>query len=181
MEENRLRIPVREMTPELMETMEKEGLIFRICPNRYDMETPCGNTWFQELYRGEEGYGPHKIIAITVNREKFPGFGTHPDMEEFWLIGNQESIPMYLLVARMQREVFERKVKEKSLTPEDFYLLKTKFNDPQVSFFVMRKGIPHGEGVFDEGGPLPSFYVTESRDLPLDLCDMGLYEVEPLR
>lgn len=178
MEKIRLEIPVREMTPEVMETMEREGLITRLCPNRHDIETPPGNTWFQELYQGEEGFGPHKIIAITVNRENFPGFGTHPDMEEFWLIGNNESKTMYLLTARMQRREFEEKVKEKNLKPEDFYLLKCKFNDPQVSFFVMNKGIPHGEGLMGGEGPLPSFYVTESRDLPLDLCDWGDYVIE---
>lgn len=177
MGKNSLKIPVREMTPEIMDAMEREGLIIRLFPGHHDIETPPGNTWFQELYQGEEGYGPHKIIAITVNRENFPGFGTHPDMEEFWLIGDNSSRPMYLLVARMLRPEFEKKVAEKKLTPEDFYLLRCRYNDPQVSFFVMKKGVPHGEGLLGGEGTLPSFYVTESRDLPLDLCEFGDYEI----
>ena len=44
----------------------------------------------------------------------------------------------------------------------------------------MKKEIPHGEGIFDKEGICPSFYVTESRHLSLDLCDMGDYEVEPV-
>ena len=174
-----MKLLVREMTPELMEKMEQEGLILRLCPNRHDIETPKGNTWYKALYDGKEEYGPHKIIAITVNRENFPGFGTHPDMEEFWLIGNNDCKPMYLLVARMQREVFEQKVREQTLTEEDFYLIRTRFNDPEVSFFVMKTGIPHGEGIFGGEGICPSFYVTESRNLPLDLCGFGDYQIEP--
>ena len=86
MQKRTLKIPVREMTKEIMEAMEEEGLIVRLAPHHHDIETPCGNTWFEALYEGAEGYGPHKIIALTVNRENFPGFGTHPDQEEFWLI-----------------------------------------------------------------------------------------------
>lgn len=177
-----LRIPVREMTPELMEQMEREKLIIRLCPGHDDiMDAPEGETSWYALYEGKEGFGPHKIIAITVNRQGFPGFGTHQDQEEFWLIGQNDSMPMYILVARMQLEEYEKKAVAGTLTEDDFYLLRAKYNDPWVSFFVMRAGVPHGEGIFDRGGKLPSFYVTESRDLPLDLCDNGEYVFEPLR
>ena len=170
-----LTLPVLEMTPERMEQMEKEGLIRRLCPGRHELtDTPAGETLGESLYEGEEGYGPHKIIIVTVNREGFPGFGTHPDQEEFWLVGPEDAIPMYILVARMSRTAFEAKVQGGTLTQEDFYLLCAKYNDPQVSFFIMNKGIPHGEGIFGGEGRLPSFYVTESRDLPLDLCETGL-------
>ncbi len=174
----KLKVPVREMTKELMESMEEEGLIVRLAPHKHDIETPYGNTWFADLYEGREGYGPHRLIALTVNREGFPGFGTHPDQEEFWLIGDNEAKPMYILVARMPLAQFQEKVREETLEAEDFYLLKAKYNDPEVSFFVMKKEIPHGEGIFDRDGICPSFYVTESRYLPLDLCSMGKYEIE---
>lgn len=174
-----LKILVSEMTKEVMEAMEEEGLIVRLAPHHHDIETPRGNTWFEDLYEGVEGYGPHRLIAITVNRENFLGFGTHPDQEEFWLIGDNDAKPMYILVARMGLEAFQKKVREEDLSADDFYLLKAKYNDPEVSFFVMKKGIPHGEGIFGGEGVCPSFYVTESRNLPLDLCDMGNYEIEP--
>ena len=177
-----LQIPIEEMTPELMKKMEKEGLIRRICPHHDDIDTPFGETLAESLYDGKEGYGPHKIIAITVNRELFPGFGTHPDNEEFLLIGDNKCRPMYLLIARMQLQEFKKKVRDETLKAEDFYLMKTKFNDPEVSFFVMLTGVPHGEGILstDSEEVLPSFYVTESRDLPLDICDMGNYAIVPM-
>ena len=178
MEKKRLALPVREMTPELMKEMESQGLIIRLAPRRHDIENaPEGETSWMSLYDGAEGYGPHKIIAITVNRMGFPGFGTHPDQEEFWLIGDNASIPMYILVARMKREEYEAKRDAGQLTEDDFYLLKAKYNDPEVSFFVMVSGVPHGEGILERGEKLPSFYVTESRDLPLDLCEVG-FEIE---
>lgn len=177
-----LQIPVREMTPELMKQMEAEGLIMRICPGHDDItDAPEGETAWRALYEGKDEYGPHKIIAITVNRQGFPGFGTHQDQEEFWLIGHNDAMPMYILVARMELKAYEEKAAAGTLTADDFYMLRAKFNDPEVSFFVMRQGIPHGEGIFDRGGKLPSFYVTESRDLPLDLCDNKEYVFEPLR
>lgn len=171
---NALKLPIREMTPELMKAMEAEGLITRLCPGRHDLpDTPRGETGWAALYEGKEGYGPHKIIVVTVNRPGFPGFGTHTDQEEFWLLGREDAIPMYILVARMDRATFEAKARRGALTADDFYLLRAKYNDPEVSFFVMHSGIPHGEGIFEGEAPLPSFYVTESRDLPLDLCEIG--------
>lgn len=169
-----LTLPVLEMTPERMEQLEAEGLITRLCPGRHELsDTPAGETLGASLYEGAEGYGPHKIIIVTVNRKGFPGFGTHPDQEEFWLVGPEDAIPMYILIARMQRDAFEQKARAGQLTADDFYLLRAKYNDPYVSFFIMKKGIPHGEGIFEGTGRLPSFYVTESRDLPLDLCEIG--------
>ena len=177
-----LKIPVREMTPELMQQMERENLITRICPGHDDIkDAPEGETSWYALYEGKDEFGPHKIIAITVNRQGFPGFGTHKDQEEFWLIGHNDAMPMYILVARMQLEEYLKKVQQGTLTEDDFYMLKAKYNDPEVSYFIMHTGVPHGEGIFDRGGKLPSFYVTESRDLPLDICDNGEYVYEPLR
>ena len=176
MGKKQLIFPVRQMTEELMKQLEEENLIVRISPGHDDIVDALeGETSWYALYEGKEGYGPHKIIAITVNRQGFPGFGTHPDQEEFWLIGHPDARPMYILIARMQLEEYERKVKEGSLCEDDFYLLEAKYNDPEVSFFIMKAGVPHGEGIFGGEGRLPSFYVTESRDLPLDLCDNGDY------
>lgn len=176
-----LNVQVQEMTPAIMEKMEQEGLIIRICPHHHDIEAPAGETSFKSLYEGAEGYGPHKIIALTVNREGFPGFGTHPDCEEFWLIGDNAAKPMYILIARMMRDVFEEKMKNEELCAEDFYLIKAKYNDPDVSFFIMNKGIPHGEGLYGGEGISPSFYVTESRDMPLNLCPLENYEIRPMQ
>lgn len=161
-----------EMTQDLMEELETQGLIIRLCPHHDDLDAKKGETLGRILYEPKEGYGPHKLITVTVNREGFPGFGTHPDKEEFWLIGDSDTNPMYILIARMRLDEFKRKLKQDALSAVDFILMKAKYNDPWVSFFVMNELVPHGEGILDLDKGMPSFYVTESRDLPLDIVDM---------
>ena len=146
-----------EMTPETMQDLEDRGLIIRMRP------------------------GSHELIAVTVDREEFAGFGTHPDNEEFLLIGEPETNPMYLAVALCGRDEFEEKVKLGRLAPSDLVLLRCKYSDPELSFFVIRKGVPHCEAIVDADQPPATFFVTESRDLPLDLVQMRKYRLRVSR
>ena len=42
----------------------------------------------------------------------------------------------------------------------------------------MLADVPHGEAIVPVAGkPAPSFYVTESRDLPLDVIDLRKYRL----
>lgn len=173
-----LYLTPQEMTPQLMEQLEREGLIRRLAPGLDDLDARPGETLGGDLYEPQEGYGPHKVITVTVNRESFAAFGTHPDNEEFWMVGESGRRPLYLAIARMARPALEEKLRAGTVTPQDFVLLEMKYNDPQVSFFVMRAGIPHGEAVAPGTGAPPSFYVTESRDLPLDVMDMQGYALQ---
>ena len=166
------------MTPELMADLERRGLIIRLRPGAHDLAARPGETLGESIYESAGRYGPHKLIAVTVNRAEFAAFGTHPDNEEFLLLGNPDSQPLYLAVALCLREEFEDKVKSGRLTAADLVMIECRYNDPEVSFFVMRAGVPHGEAVMPAAGkPAPSFYVTESRDLPLDLLDLRKYRL----
>ncbi|MDR1580618.1 MAG: hypothetical protein LBS35_09700 [Synergistaceae bacterium] len=170
-----------EMTVEVMELLERRGLIVRLCPNHDELAPPLGETAWKMLYEPKEGYGPHKLIAVTVNREEFAGFGTHPDNEEFWLIGDEDTQPMYLAISLITAEELGAKISAGALESSDFIALRVKYNDPHVSFFVMRSGVPHGEAIVNVGKRPPAFYVTESRDLPLPLTDMGDYRLKVTR
>ena len=103
------------MTPQLMAHLEELGLIIRLRPGGHDLAAhpgeTLGETLGESIYETADRYGPHKLIAVTVNRAEFAAFGTHPDNEEFLLIGNPDSQPMYLAVALCLREEFEEKVK----------------------------------------------------------------------
>lgn len=68
-------------------------------------------------------------------------------------------------------------VQERRLRSEYFLALRDRYNDPWVSFFVMLKHTPHGEAVAPGPGKPPSFYVTESRDLPTERFDLGEYSL----
>ena len=170
------------MTAELMADLERRGLIIRLRPGGHDLAAQPGETLGESIYETAERYGPHKLIAVTVNRAEFAAFGTHPDNEEFLLIGNPDSQPMYLAVALCMREEFEHKVKTGRLTAADLVMIECRYNDPETSFFVMLAGVPHGEAIVPAPGkPAPSFYVTESRDLPLDTLDLRKYRLRAAR
>jgi hypothetical protein len=169
-----------EMTGEVMEFLERRGLITRLCPNHDELAPPLGEIAWKMLYEPKEGYGPHKIISVTVNREEFAAFGVHPDNEEFWLIGDDDTQPMYLAISLISAEELGAKISAETLEASDFIALRVKYNDPTVSFFVMRENVPHGEAIVNAGKRPPSFYVTESRDLPLPLTDMGDYRLKVL-
>jgi hypothetical protein len=167
-----------EMTSRVMADLEKKGLIIRLCPGHDDLGAAPGETVWKLLYEPREGYGPHRLISVTVNREAFAGFGTHPDNEEFWLIGSGDTQPMYLAISFLDEAELAEKIAAGTLTESDFIALRIKYNDPDLSFFVMRAGVPHGEAIVDCGKKPPSFYVTESRNLPLDLTAFGNYELK---
>ena len=89
---------------------------------------------------------------------------------------------MYLAVARCLRAEFEEKVKTGRLSAADLVMIECRYNDPEVSFFAMRADVPHGEAIVPVAGkPAPSFYVTESRDLPLDVIDLRKYRLRVAR
>jgi hypothetical protein len=169
-----------EMSERIMDNLEKRGLIMRLCPGHNELETPPGETRWKLIYEPKEGYGPHRLIAVTVNQEGFARFGTHPDGEEFWLVGREDVQPMYLVISLIGATELNAKIAGGILSEDDFIALAVKFNDPMLSFFVMREGVPHGETIVDmsAGKPPASFYVTESRDLPLDLTVWGDYRLE---
>jgi hypothetical protein len=165
------------MTERVMAELEEKGLIIRLCPGHDDLDAPPGETVWKLLYEPKEGYGPHRLISVTVNREGFAGFGTHPDNEEFWLVGNGDTQPLYLAISFLSEAELAAKIAAGSLEESDFIALRLKYNDPALSFFVMRAGVPHGEAIVDCKKRPPSFYVTESLTLPLNLTAFGDYEL----
>lgn len=166
------------MTSEVMTDLERRGLIVRLGPHRHDLPALPGQTLDRAIYKSDDRYGPHMLISVTVDRVPFADFATHPDNEDFLLLGDPDTKPLYLVVALMLRAAFERKIAEESLTADDFVCLRVKWNDPEVSFFTMLAQVPHGEAIVAPHGRLPTFYVTEGRDLPNDLVDLGRFELK---
>jgi hypothetical protein len=167
-----LKIKPVEMTKELMIRLEDDGLIMRLAPNRHLRDTPPDDSVGTVLYESKDEYGPHRLLAVTVGRPVFSRIGSHPDHEEVWLVGDPLARPMYLLIGRLQHEEMLRKIANEGLTAEDFICLKARFNDPEVSFFVMRAGVPHDQIVSRHSpGMNPSFYVTECSRMGNRLID----------
>jgi hypothetical protein len=166
-----------EMTERIMESLERKGLVIRLCPGHDELDAPRGETLWKLIYEPKGGYGPHRLITVTVNREEFAEFGTHPDNEEFWLVGSEDTQPMYLVISFLSADELAAKTGAGTLKEDDFIALHIKYNDPRVSFFVMRAGVPHGEAIVNRGKRPPSFYVTESLNLPLDPVPFGGYRI----
>jgi hypothetical protein len=162
-----------EMTPEIMQNLEDKGLIIRLFPHRHDLEVKEGETKSESIYETDPKYGPHKLITVTVNRSNFDYFGSHEDNEEFLLIGDPATKPMYLVIALCDHASLNKKIDQDDVSSEDFVALRVKYNDPFVSFFTMKKDIPHGEVITSRNGNPPSFYVTEPCGMSLIGIDFG--------
>ena len=165
------------MTPMTMEDLEKRNLILRLGPCRHELPSVWGQTLDHPVYDSHERFGPHRLLSVTVNRIPFVDFATHPDNEEFLLIGDPDTKPLYLVIALMYRKELEEKIHLDTLVADDFVCLRIRWNDPEVSFFTMLAGVPHGETVTTAEGHPPSFYVTEGRDLPNDVVDFKDYQL----
>lgn len=175
----RIPLKLKPVTPTiaLMKRLEKKGLIIRLAPGRHELKPVPGQSMDQTIYASEPQWGPHKVISVTSNRQDFPRFGTHPDNEEFLMVGDPRTRPLFLVIAWCKKEALQQKIQAGRLKATDFVALKIRFNDPQLSFFVMLKDTPHGEAAAGGKGKPPTFYVTESKDLPLDITNFEQYEL----
>ena len=166
------------MSPEVMADLEKRGLIIRICPGNHSLNPEKNESLSAPIYVSDPRNGPHKLIVVTINAlEPHRYFGTHVDNEEFLLLGDPASKPVYFIVATCKRDGLEEKIKNRKLSANDFVALQLKLNDPQVSFFTMLADVAHGEVTIDGPGVPASFYVTEPNDLTIDQIDFGDYQL----
>lgn len=168
-----------KMCVEIMEELERRGLIERLAPSREKHRVPVA----KNEGRGEIIYvsgaesGGHTLVACAIDNDTFSSFATHQENEEFLLLGGVNERPMYLLVCLLGREELLGKMNNGTLTGEDFVLLDCVFNDPEVSFFIMKEGVPHGESAYGVGRPA-TFYVTECEGIRLDKINLySDYEV----
>lgn len=171
------------MTADAMKALEDMGLLKRLVPGGHRARPQPGETVDTVVSAGEGGRGPHALVSVTVaTTDPLLAFGTHPEGEEFLFLGRDEWRPLYLFFALCDGGAFRGKLSGRTLSDADFICLRVRYNDPWVSFFSVNPNIPHGECVsVDESGEAPSFYVTESKGLPLDTFDMSGYAlaVEP--
>jgi hypothetical protein len=167
-----------EMTVEKMEVLEEAGLILRICPKHHELFVEDDQTKVEPLYISDPDFGSHQLITVTVNRSQPAAFGSHPDNEDVLLLGDPQSKPMWFIFSNQKRESLEEKIQTGSLCSNDFIAFKTKFNDPEISFFTILKDTPHGECTVALPGKPPSFYVTEPSNMPLNKIDFGTYQIK---
>jgi hypothetical protein len=167
-----LHIPCRDMTPDLMQSLEDKGIIIRLAPGTHEVITPAEEVGIDWIYKTDDKYGSHMLLAATINRSTFAAFGTHPDNEEVFLIGDPQTKPLYFLFGLSKREEFEHKIETGSISTSDFLCFLARFNDVEVGCFSILKDFPHGEATTAGPGKPPTFFVTEQTHLPLDKLNL---------
>jgi hypothetical protein len=165
------------MNKEVMQQLEAKNLIRRMAPGVPVPNAAPGQTVCKPVHCSLEEYGPHKLVHITVNRMELTEFGTHPDNEDFFMIGDTNTKPLYLVIALCLKDELDKKIQQHTLSADDFIALQVKHNDAEVSFFTMLKDVPHGEAIGRGTGKPSSFYVTVGRDLPDADTNMGNFEL----
>lgn len=171
--------PVK-MSVKIMSELERRGLIVRLTPSREEHRVRVDEHEGrgEKIYASPASSGGHMLAAVAIANETFSSFATHQENEEFLLLGGKEERKLFLLISYLTRETLLTKLKEQTLTADDFILLDCVFNDPEMSFFVMKAGVPHGECAIGAGRPA-TFYVTECEGLRLDKIDLyEKYDIE---
>ncbi len=169
------------MDESIMEELEGLGVIKRLLPK--SLQNPHQNEVSEETNRvvtcyatGRE-YGGHKLIHVTINQSHLTRLTSHPGHEEFLLLGSQEATPLILVVSKHQHAILEAKFKDGSVVAEDFICLECIMNDARLSFFTMHAGYPHAEVCLKTSKKPPSFFVTESADLPEVFLELGQNQI----
>jgi len=166
-----------DMTEEIMDKLEQLNLIIRLTPKAHRFSVKEGAVEDRVIYNSDSKYGPHKLISVVIDRRSFSSFGAHADNEEFLLIGSNDDKPLYLLISYLKMDELKEKIESDTVTSDDFVCLRCKFNDPELSFFTMLKGVPHGEATCTGAEISPKFYVTEPADMGITLLDLSKCDI----
>ncbi len=167
-----------DMNRESMSMLEEKGLIHRIAPGKDSAGPVDGDNVGRSLYESDQRFGGHKLIVATIGATRLRYFGCHDDNEDVWMLGMDTWRPLYFVVATCLVDEFEDKVKTGTLAEQDLVCLRARYNDPEASFFTMKKLVPHGEFVIPTDAGAPSFYVTESANLAIRPISFGESVVE---
>lgn len=174
----KLKVKIVDMDDTIMENLEKKQLIERLKPASHRLSANKGESKHASIYEAEEKFGPHKIITVTINSTEPKNFLYHSENEEFLLIDSMDRENLIILMALIKKDELNMKIKKESLSSEDFLAVRCKFCDPNLSFFIMKKNVPHVEIAERESDNPPSFFVTESRDIDENLIDLSNYELD---
>jgi len=163
-----------EIPKAVMSDLEKRNLSLRISLDTHARNAKPGRTMTDPIYFSSNDGAPHKLMFVKANRIELTELCIHPENENFLVIGDVNTKPLYLDIALCMREELDVKIQSKTLRDCDFIDLRLKQTNPVVSFFTMLKDVTHGEAIGKDEGKPASFYVTESRNL-IDV-DMNLVD-----
>lgn len=157
--------------------LEEKGVITRICPGHDPISVPMGDADYKEVYHTDIKFGSHKLISVTVNSKQPSKFVYHSAKEDFLLIDYEHTEKLILTVALYKEDIINEKIRNKTISEDDFMAIICEKNHPFFSFFTMNPGFAHTETCHIEGNNPPSFYVTEPHnidEISIDFADYSL-------
>ncbi len=161
-----LRFKPVDASEEVLELLEKRGLILRMTPDIKEKHPELNLDRQATVYQSSPERGAHMMIYVTAAGINFPCFGYHEDNEEFLLIEKEGKKPLFLLFSLIEPSLLEEKIAENTVSEEDFLCMRCVYNDPYLSFFTVLKGCAHAEGTVDlPSMDPPHFFVTEPSDI----------------
>lgn len=168
----------QSISVELLEKLERQGLIMLFRPTEKTLMAAEGENVAEELYISDEKFGPHKLISVGVNKTMIR-LGMHPDHEEFLLPCHGKNVkPMFLIVCHLGEEEIRKKDQLGALTEEDFTCISCYPAPRGAEMFTMLKNTVHCEATIPGEGEVGCFFVTEPRDLTVEWIDLEKSELE---
>ncbi len=163
-----LRLKSQKISEKILKDLESKGLIKTLSAPVEVLNCNLPKGMVKTIYTTKEEYGSHKLICVKCNSSEI-NLNSHPDNEEFLMFNNSDLVfnPLYIIIALEKNNILQKKIKNCTLTADDFIVLELKYNDPRVSIFTMLKGTCHCEFTFPGKGISPVFFVTEPSRLEM--------------
>jgi len=86
-----------------MAGLGRRTLTIRLGARHHDLPSAPGQTLARPIYRFADRCGPHMLISVAVNRLPSVDFTTRPENEDFLLLRDSETKPLYLVVGLDRR------------------------------------------------------------------------------
>lgn len=167
---------VKRANEDIMKKLEKLGVIERLIPPLDLLDINEGEVRIRKIYSSDNKYGGHMLLFVNMNDTKSE-LNYHPDNEEVFLFNPSEIKPLIFIFANENYLKIEEKIKREELRDNDFTAVEIPFNNPNLSFFTVNKAFPHYEITIPGSKRSPSFWVTESNELPMIILDLKNYNI----
>ena len=172
----KLILNVQSANESIMTKLEKIGAISRLIPPEDVINIEEGRFEARRIYSTDPKYGGHMLLFVNINDTK-SDLNYHPDNEEVFLFNPFKIKPLIFLFSLSNYVEIEKKINNKTLNNNDFMALNIPFNNPKLSYFTVNKYFLHYEVTIAGPERSPSFWVTEPKDLPMNIIDMQDYNI----
>lgn len=127
------------ISKEILADLDGKGLIMRFKPTPGTLHPPAGENAGEPLYVSSPAYGPHRLIAVGVNKTSVR-LGVHGDNEEFLIPEQEEGVkPVYLVICHLPPEEIRSRDRADELDADDFTCLSLYPAPRGAEMFTMKR------------------------------------------